>query len=60
MNYVVCLTNFGTVLYNGPNSVLSMDKAEASGFQCTVTVTKGNEIVRTLSWCPISRWSWYG
>lgn len=60
MSYTVYLTNFGTLIYEGPNSVLAMDKAESTGFQCTVLQTKGKKkkIMKTMFWCPISKWSW--
>jgi len=58
MIYKVYLTNFGTLVYDGPNSVLAMDKAESTGFQCTVIETNGENLVKIMSWCPINKWSW--
>jgi hypothetical protein len=58
MTYKVYLTNFGIPVYEGPNSVLAMDKAESTGFQCTVIEYDGKEVVKTMFWCPISKWSW--
>ena len=58
MNYKVYLTNFGTMIYEGPNSVLAMDKAESTGFQCTIIETNDKNLVKIMSWCPISKWRW--
>ena len=58
MTYKVYLTNFGTMIYEGPNSVLAMDKAELTGFQCTVLQMEGKKVMKTMFWCPISKWNW--
>ena len=49
--YKVWLTNFNTVVYEGNDPNLAVEKAVGTGFECTMTHSGG-----MMSWSPIGGW----
>lgn len=49
--YKVWLTNFNTVVYEGSDPNLAVEKAVKTGFECTMSHPGG-----MMSWSPISGW----
>lgn len=49
--YKVWLTNFNTVVYEGNDPDVAVEKAVKTGFECTMSHPSG-----MMSWSPISGW----
>jgi hypothetical protein len=54
MQYIVILTNFGSVVYQGMDFIAAKEAAIRAGFECTFYAKEEDQEAVFMKWSPIS------